>query len=412
MHVAVFVTTRRLITQSPAADELRAFVVWMTAEHYTAFIIDQHVRRLDYILPRLPGSAPDATFTVRQLAAVFGLERVPASRFHRFAATRRVYSRFLGAAGRLASDQHRPYADLCEQYDRYLRDVRGLSASARHHHALTVNDLMSRGLRRRQPLGAVTREDIERFVLLRSKELSRHSLQHVVAYLRAFLRYAHDHGHVDRRLDALDTPRTYRDELPPRAMPWDTVLALLASIDRDSRSGWRDLCILHLMAYYGLRPSEVVALRLDSIDWEAGVFHVFQRKTRSPLTLPLALPTRQLIKDYLRHDRSRRDTSAPELFLRARCPFIPLERTSVGDVFERRMREAGLPGVGKHVYRLSHTVAMRLLSRGVGVKAIGDVLGHRSLYGTCAYLRLDLAMLRGVALDLPRGATREGGRHA
>ena len=59
--------------------------------------------------------------------------------------------------------------------------------------------------------------------------------------------------------------------------------------------------------------------------------------------------------------------------------------------------------VTEHVYRLRHTLAMRLLGRGVGIKAIGDVLGHRSFYGTSAYLRLDVAMLRGVALDVPAG---------
>jgi integrase/recombinase XerD len=50
---------------------------------------------------------------------------------------------------------------------------------------------------------------------------------------------------------------------------------------------------------------------------------------------------------------------------------------------------------------------MRLLTRGVGIKAIGDVLGHRSFYGTSAYLRLDMAMLRDVALDVPT----VGGHH-
>jgi site-specific recombinase XerD len=73
------------------------------------------------------------------------------------------------------------------------------------------------------------------------------------------------------------------------------------------------------------------------------------------------------------------------------------------------MREARLPDCGKHVYRLRHTFAMRLLSRGVGMKAIGDVLGHHSFYGTSAYLRLDVGMLRGVALPVPCPV---GGSHA
>jgi integrase len=257
-------------------------------------------------------------------------------------------------------------------------------------------------------LQGLSRDDVERLILKRSQRVSRHSLQHEVAQLRAFLRYAHDTGLVRERLDGFDTPRTYRDELPPRALPWPIVLRLLRSIDRTSRVGWRDLCVLHLVAYYGLRPGEVVALRLDSIDWERELLHVFQSKTRSPLTLPLAERTLRLLRDYVKRGRAGAASDTPMLFLRARCPWVPLERTAVSDIFRKRMREAGLPDCAKHVYRLRHTFAMRLLARGVGMKAIGDVLGHHSFYGTSAYLRLDVAMLRGVALSVP---SRAGGRH-
>jgi site-specific recombinase XerD len=44
---------------------------------------------------------------------------------------------------------------------------------------------------------------------------------------------------------------------------------------------------------------------------------------------------------------------------------------------------------------------MRLLGRGVGIKTIGDLLGHRTLESTCVYLRLQTATLREVALPLP-----------
>ncbi|MES1265529.1 MAG: tyrosine-type recombinase/integrase, partial [Variovorax sp.] len=98
-----------------------------------------------------------------------------------------------------------------------------------------------------------------------------------------------------------------------------------------------------------------------------------------------------------------------ELFLRVRCPSGPLERYAIGDIFEMRARLAGLATCGHHVYRLRHTFAMRLLTRGVGVKAIGDLLGHRSLESTCNYLRLDIDALRGVALDVPN---LQGGHHA
>ncbi|MFO7072004.1 tyrosine-type recombinase/integrase, partial [Pseudomonas aeruginosa] len=57
-----------------------------------------------------------------------------------------------------------------------------------------------------------------------------------------------------------------------------------------------------------------------------------------------------------------------------------------------------------------HTFAMRLLTLGVGVKAIGDLLGHRSIESTSVYLRLDTSMLQDVALEVP-GTELQGGRH-
>lgn len=409
MNVYLRPSTRRMIEQSPTATEALSFIEWLRTERYTDYTIDCHIRRLLFVMPRLtPGSLPPV-LRYSALAAVFGRERRPLSRFTNFAGTRRAYTRYLSAQGRLVREPDVPHEDIVRRYDQYLIEVRGLSASARNHHQLTVRALFASLQSRHRSLQGLSRDDVERLILERSRRVSRHTLQHEVAQIRAFIRYAHDAGLVGERLDGFDTPRTYRDELPPRALPWSSVLQLLRSIECTDRAGWRDLCILHLITYYGLRPGEVVALRLDSIDWERELLHVYQSKTRSPLTLPIAQHTVQLLRDYLKHGRAGDASDTPMLFLRSRCPWIPLQRTAVGDIFRKRMREAGLPDCAKHVYRLRHTFAMRLLARGVGMKAIGDVLGHHSFYGTSAYLRLDVAMLRGVALSVP---SRVGGRHA
>ena len=408
MNVILRNSTRRMIDQSRASIEAEGLIAWLRAEGYTDYVIDCHIRRLLFVLPKLSSCTAPPTLREADLVAVFGRERRPPTRFTNFASTRRVYTRYLRSQGRLIIEPQTPTEDLLRRYDQYLIDVRGLSASARVHHKLTLRALLT-GFPCSRSLKKLSRDDVEQFILERSRRISRHSLQHEVGQLRAFLRYAHDAGLVRERLDSLDTSRTYRDELPPRALPWPSVLKLLRSIDRTSRNGWRDLTILHLIAYYGLRPSEVVTLRLESIDWEQGLLQVYQCKTRSPLTLPLDPRTLRVLRDYLQHGRIASADDSPMLFLRARCPFIPLERTCVGDIFRKRMREAGLPDCRKHVYRLRHTFAMRLLGRGVGMKTIGDVLGHHSFYGTSAYLRLDVAMLRGVALPVP---SQNGGRHA
>jgi site-specific recombinase XerD len=404
--------SRRLICAS-VCPELGDFAHWLSTEGYTAAPIHIHLIYLGQALARLARPDDPGPRYLADVERAFALRGGPPTRKIHFEATRRAYVRFLRAHKRLIEPAARDrFASLRQDYELYLAEVRGLSPSSRSHHAHTVADFLVRGVASRS-LSAITQDDVEAFVVLRSRELSRHSMQHVIGCLRAFLRFCYDRGELNVRLDkTIDTPRVYRNELPPRAVPWRSVQALLASIDRASKSGWRDYCILHLIAHYGLRPSEVVSLRLDSIDWERATLRVTQYKTRSALTLPLAAATIRVLRQYLAVERDRQGWTCPALFLRARCPNGPLLRTGVGDIFEKRVRQAKLSFTSHDVYSLRHAFALRLLARGVGVKLIGDLLGHRNLDTTRTYLRLDTRALRAVALEVPRNVSRSGGAHA
>jgi site-specific recombinase XerD len=406
----------RPLQQSPFCRELEEFAGWLKDGHYTTVILRQHLFRLDRTLRRMEGAAVGVTYTAAQLQAAFGRQRKPTSRLIGYRGTQRAYQRFLRSQERLEETTGDcRFADLRQRYERYLLEVRGFSRSTLAHHRTTVAEFLERGLRPRQRLRTLTGTDVERFIGVRSTEMTRQSLQHTVAALRAFLRWCHDLGETSARLDVIDTPRTYRGELPPRALEWPAVQALLRSIDRDSPSGERDYAILHLMAHYGLRPSEIALMRLDSIDWASNTLRVEQRKTQSDLLLPLAPATVKALRRYLRRDRDRRQDAGNQtvLFLRERCPIGPLKNTGVYEIFAKRLKESGQDPTRYSAYSLRHAFAMRLLTRGVGVKAIGDVLGHRDLESTCVYLRLDIDALRDVALEVPAiRRANVGGRHA
>ena len=72
----------------------------------------------------------------------------------------------------------------------------------------------------------------------------------------------------------------------------------------------------------------------------------------------------------------RREYVHRKLFLRVRRPGGALKNTAVCDLFAKRVRQCGLPVENYSAYSLRHAFAMRLLERGVGVKAIGDLLGQ------------------------------------
>ncbi len=215
-----------------------------------------------------------------------------------------------------------------------------------------------------------------------------------------YLKERHAQGALVRPLHLqIDTPRVYRGERLPRALPWAQVQTFIQSIDCSEPFGRRDFTLLYLAAAYGLRSKELVHLTLDDIDWVGGVLHIRQTKTRQTLQLPLTDEAAKVLIDYLR--KARPKSSRRELFMRMRAPFIPLHPASVGDVLHHRLGCSGLdlPLFGMHVLR--HSFATRLMQQGVSIKAIGDTLGHRDIESTSVYLRLDVDDLRGVALPAP-----------
>lgn len=384
---------------------LSDFAAWLVSAGYADYSVRLHVRRLRQVLERASSAplVPDARISADFLSLAFAA--LPAQRG--FRSTQRTFKRFLEMRGQLfqTPDPDR-FATLLDSYRRYLLEVRGLTVSTTVHHIATIRRFLGEALSRSAPLQDLSTQAVETFVCSAGHRVNRQGLRHVVTRLRAFLRFCFEQNVLAERLDFIDTPRVYRDELPPRALPWPLVLGLLRSVDQSSSLGLRDYTILHLMAHYGLRPSEIVTLTLGAIDWRANTLRVRQCKTKTDLLLPLTGQTMHMLRRYLY--RGRPSSVRSELFLRATRPIGPLTSYAISDLYDKRARESGLQLHGTSSYCLRHSFAMRLLDRGVGIKVIGDLLGHHALESTCIYLRLQVQALREVALPLPASVVSTG----
>jgi integrase/recombinase XerD len=400
---------------SPVAVWLVGFAGWLVEVGYGRSSSCRHVRRLREVLEsQVPAVPVDAVFSEEGLAALFSSvsakspkRRVP------LLATLRAFARYLKERlpeQLIVEPDGCAIAELVSAYGRYLIDVRGLKPVTVEQHVATARTFLAVAVPAGGAMCEVTREAVEDFVIVASRRIKRQSLQHTVARLRAFLRYCFACGLIAEHLTHIDTPRTYRDELPPRALPWALAQGLLDSIDRSSKGGCRDHAMLHLMAHYGLRPSEIVALTVDAFNRLAQTLQIEQRKTQSRLILPISAATVRVLDEYLAVGRP--PSSERALFLRLRAPAGPMRHYGLCDVYQKRARESGFPLAGSSSYALRHGFAMRLLEGGVNVKTIGDMLGHRSLEATSVYLRLQTEALRHVALPVPTEITSVSGVRA
>ena len=68
-------------------------------------------------------------------------------------------------------------------------------------------------------------------------------------------------------------------------------------------TGKRDFAMLLLLATYGLGAAEILGLRLEDLNWSAGVLKACRPKTKVAIELPLLPSVARALTAYLRLER-------------------------------------------------------------------------------------------------------------
>ncbi len=290
---------------------------------------------------------------------------------------------------------------LLASFAEYLRCERGLVAGTVFAYVGYARRFLA-GLAGGGDLSGVTAGDVTGAVLRESAVTSAASAQHFVTALRSFLRFCVIEGLVDADLSAAALAVTGRRRSSlPLGIGQSDAAALLGCCDRRQAIGRRDHALMITLLRLGLRAGEAASLTLDDVDWRAGEIVVHGKGNRQD-RLPLPSDVGESIAGYVQ--RGRPESRRRELFLSARAPIGAIGRGGVSAIVRRACVRAGIPKIGAH--RLRHTVACEMVSLGVPLPEIGQVLRHHSLQSTANYARVDLDRLRLLAQPWPEGAGR------
>lgn len=288
---------------------------------------------------------------------------------------------------------------LCTQFDAWLRQHRGMSDARRLVHRNILNSFIAfccTGTRTLHDLSAITVESVFAFA---DRFAGKSNWR--LPYLRNILRYLFWSGKLPRELtDAVPRLRRRRPDGLPRHLEPDAVRALIDAVSGDSPRELRDHAMLLMMARLGLRGQEVIAVRLDDIDWRAGTMIVRGKAGQSD-RMPLPVDVGEAMTAWVRH--AKQGTSR-HLFVCVRPPYQPLTSSQIiGKALRQAYERTGLtPPRGQfRLHALRHSLAMDLLGRGASLEEIGDVLRHRSHQSTLVYVRHDIDALRPLARSWP-----------
>lgn len=295
-----------------------------------------------------------------------------------------------------------PLPPLLIEYCHYRRAHNGVSERTLVRDIETARGFLKQVRYGKKPVERSNLSDIDAFVQKLARRMSKRTVADNCSSLRAFLRFLQVTGRIPIDLaTGVIAPRYRLDERPPRSLPWKDVQRILRAIGRSKAPGKRDFAIMLLLATYGLGAAEVLGIRLEDVDWQAGVLRVRRAKTNVSIELPLLPAIAKALMAYLRWERPPA-RSIHSLFLRKNMPYEPITSAAIRYRIRYYARLAGLSikVIGAHAFRHSH--ASRQVDAGANIKVVSEILGHRSSSSTSVYVRVALNRLRAVALPVPR----------
>lgn len=150
---------------------------------------------------------------------------------------------------------------------------------------------------------------------------------------------------------------------------------------------YRDIAIIYLMLFCGLRSCEVITLDVNDVDLIDDQVRI-RGKGGKERVLPMSPAVRQALLRYLEYERPT-NCGHSKCFVAMKGEGMgrPLTTGGLRKIFRQR-RKNSIKGAHPHIFR--HTFATHLVQSGVSLPVVQKLLGHSDIEVTMGYLHLSL----------------------
>ena len=277
----------------------------------------------------------------------------------------------------------------------YLKLELGLSENSIEAYLNDVAKLNSFATEVSKDINKLGLEDLFTFMKwLTELGLAERSQARIVSGVKAYYNYLV----LDRILDVspaelLEVPKLTRKL--PEVLEHNEIESMLETMDMSKTSSQRDRAIIEIMYSCGLRVSELIGLKINDIDFIEQLVLVTGKGNKQRL-VPIgyeALKQAQLYLDHVRNHQAETKGGVGILFLNNRGG--ALSRVYVFKLIKKLAADAGIKkNVSPHTLR--HSFATSLVEAGADLRAVQQMLGHKSITTTEIYTHLDRTYLKDV----------------
>jgi integrase/recombinase XerC len=217
------------------------------------------------------------------------------------------------------------------------------------------------------------------------------SIARKLSAIRSFFKYLLKNGIISENpAELVLTPK--QDKTIPVYLSVDEMFRLLDSIQTDTLLGLRNRAIFETLYSSGIRVSELAAMNLTDVDFSAATIQVSGKGNKQRI-VPVGHKALAAIKAY--RDRLQQQAGLPSknegpLFLNRF--HTRLSPRSIARILRKLVEAIGLlTPVSPHALR--HTFATHMLDAGADLRAVQELLGHKSLSTTQKYTHVSIDRL-------------------
>lgn len=262
----------------------------------------------------------------------------------------------------------------------YKRDVEKLAMFMEQEYAGT------------SPLQVLTKQ-LEKFLqFLNELGMSAYSQARILSGIKGFFKYLLVEELIQNDpAELIEGPRIGRKL--PDVLAYEEIVKLLDAIDLSTPEGARNRAMLEVLYSSGLRVSELVELRINSIYFDIGFLRVIGKGNKERL-VPVGREAMKYLKSYIEEVRVHLVAGHEgRVFLNRFGRKI--SRVTIFNVVKTLAQRVGLKKrISPHTFR--HSFATHLVEGGADLRAVQEMLGHESITTTEIYTHLDRDYLRQV----------------
>jgi integrase/recombinase XerD len=228
---------------------------------------------------------------------------------------------------------------------------------------------------------------------LKKASLSNRTIARNLSCIKMFYRYCADNNHMNSN-PALNLETPKGEMTLPHVLSIDEVDLLLQKPERTTPAGLRNAALLELLYATGLRVSELVNLRLNDLNLEAGYLIAFGKGSKERL-VPIGEVAQNIMSEYLQQARPQLPGTQNSHYLFTARKGRPLTRQGFWKIIKKYALAAGITkNITPHTLR--HSFASHLLERGADLRSVQMMLGHADISTTQIYTHVTSERLKKI----------------